>query len=225
MTRFTLSHHTGSKEGEHYDFMLERGDGLATWRLDSPTFQTPQKARQLKDHRKNYLDYEGEITGGRGRVRIWDTGVYLVDQWDDRHIRVALVGRQVRTRVRLDRMEADGTAKEPVWTVMDAANVIRKNASAFLRDFSLEDAPTPELGDLRTALAHEEHKILAVVDQYTHGGTVEWSLMEIDPEIRRKIESEKARWQHPWLAAAKAYADKLEELTSLLREYQPRRAL
>lgn len=224
MPRFTISRHEGSKEGDHFDLMLEHGDALKTWRLENTSFQFPQAAKQVKDHRKMYLDYEGEVSGGRGTVKIWDTGAYLVDRWEDLHIRIALVGRQLRTRLRLDRTDGGGEGKEPAWTILDAANVIRKNVSAFLRDFSLDDAPTPELGGLRAALATEERKILAVVDQYTHGGSVEWAQIGTDPELRKKIESARARWQHPWLTSAKAYADKIEELTTLLREYQPGRS-
>ena len=33
MPRFTISQHTGSKDGDHYDLMLEHGDSLKTWRL------------------------------------------------------------------------------------------------------------------------------------------------------------------------------------------------
>jgi hypothetical protein len=221
MPRFTISQHAGSKEGDHFDLLLEHGETLKTWRLENTAFQFPQSAKQIKDHRKLYLDYEGEVTGGRGTVKIWDTGTYLVDRWDDKHIRVALIGRQIRTRLRLDRVEAGGEGKDSAWTVLDAANVVRKNASVFLRDFTLDDAPTPELAELRGALAQEERKVLAVIDQYTHGGTVDWTHAQTDPELRKKLESAKARWQHPWLTAAKAYADKIEELTALLREYKP----
>ena len=220
MPRFTVSRHTGSKEGDHFDLLLEHGDALKTWRLENTSFQFPQAARQIKDHRKTYLDYEGEVSGGRGTVKVWDTGTYVVDRWSDKHIRIAVAGRQLKTRLRLDKTDEGGEGKEPVWTVLDAANVIRKNVAAFLRDFALDDAPTPELGDLRTALAVEERRILAVVDQYTHGNAVEWARAETDPLIRKRIESARARWQHPWLAAAKAYADKIEELTGLLREYE-----
>ena len=224
MPRFTISHHTGSKDGAHFDLLLEQGETLKTWRLENPSFQLPQAAKQIKDHRKLYLDYEGEVSGGRGTVKVWDTGSYLVDRWDEKHIRIALAGRQLRTRLRLDLADGGSEAKDPTWTILDAANVIRKNTSAFLRDFSLDDAPTPELGGLRAALATEEHKVLAVIDQYTHGATVEWAQIGTDPEIRKKLDSARARWQHPWLTAAKAYADKIEELTALLREYQPGRS-
>lgn len=221
MARFTISQHTGLKEGDHFDLLLEFGEALKTWRLENTAFQFSQSAKQKKDHRKLYLDYEGEVSGGRGTVKIWDTGTYLVDQWDERHIRVALTGRQIRTRLRLDRTDAGNEGKEPVWTVLDAANLVRKNASVFLREYTLDDAPTPELAELRGALAQEERKVLALVDQYTHGGTVDWTHAETDPDLRKKIESARARWQHPWLGAAKTYADKIEELTALLRDYRP----
>jgi hypothetical protein len=221
MTRFTISHHSGAKEGDHFDLLLEHGETLKTWRLENTAFQFPQSAKQMKDHKKLYLDYEGEISGGRGTVKIWDTGTYTIDRWDEKHIRIALTGRQTRTRLRLDRAEGGGEGKDPAWTVLDAANVIRKNASAFLRDLALDDGPTPELSEIRGALVLEERKILAIVDQYTHGGAVDWTHVETDPELRKKIDSARARWQHPWLTAAKAYADKIEALTALIREYKP----
>lgn len=225
MPRYTISRHVGSKEGDHYDLFLEQGEILKTWRLQNTSFHFPQPARQIKDHRKMYLDYEGEVPGGRGTVKVWDTGQCLVDRWEDRHIRVALVGRQLKTRLRLDRADESGEPKEPLWTVLDAANVIRKNVAAFLRDYTLDDAPTPELGDVREALAREERKILGVVGQYTNGAPVEWGKVQTDPGIRKTLESAKARWQHPWLATAKAYADKIEELTALLREYERDRSM
>lgn len=221
MPRFTISHHTGAKEGDHYDLFLEQPDALKSWRLDSPSFQTPQSARQTKDHRGSYLDFEGEVQGGRGIVKIWDTGTYLVDRWTEKHVRVALVGRQIRTRLRLDLVDEGGGGKEPLWTALDAANLIRKNAAAFLRDFSLDEAPAAELSALRQSLAAEERRILSVVDQYTHGAPVEWGRAETDPDLRKQIEKARARWQHPWLSSAKAFAEKLEELTALIAEYRP----
>ena len=39
--------------------------------------------------------------------------------------------------------------------------------------------------------------------------------------MRKRIDSERARWQHPWLAAAKGYSEKLGELTELLKQSHP----
>jgi hypothetical protein len=220
MPRFTVSHHTGSKEGDHYDLMLEVGEALRTWRLRTPAFAAPQTARAIPDHRKTYLDYEGEVSGGRGRVRIWDTGLYTADEWTPSRVQVGLVGRQLRTRLLLTQAPQTPGGKETGWTAVDPAHDLRKAAAAFLRGDPLEGAPSPELAQLRTALTHEEQKIMAVVDQYARGGTVEWSLAEIDPGLRQQLDRERARWQHPWLAGAKEYADRLSNLIGLLRKHR-----
>ncbi|HLY75310.1 MAG TPA: DNA polymerase ligase N-terminal domain-containing protein [Planctomycetota bacterium] len=224
MPRFTISHHTGSKDGDHYDLMLEFGDGLRTWRLVNTAFQVFQIARQIKDHRKTYLDFEGEISGERGRVKIWDTGNYSIDEWKDDRIQVALVGRSLKTRLLLTLGPKHPEDADPRWNVGDATQEIRKAAAALLRGASLDDAPNEDLVDLRRALAHEERKILSLVDQYTRGGTIDWSHTDLDPDVRKRIDKERVRWQHPWLAAAKGYADKLGELTEILRQSRPKQA-
>jgi len=224
MPRFTISHHTGSKDGDHYDLMLEHDDGLRTWRLVNTAFQAFQVARQIKEHRKTYLDFEGEISGERGRVKIWDTGTYTIDEWKDDRIQVALVGRSLKTRIVLTLGPKHPEDADPRWNVGDATQEIRKAAAALLRGASLDDAPNEDLVDLRQALAHEEHKILSLVDQYTRGGTIDWSHTDLDPDVRKRIDKERVRWQHPWLAAAKGYADKLGELTEILRQSRPKQA-
>jgi hypothetical protein len=221
MARFTISHHTGARESDHYDLMIEQGEVLRTWRVPALTFAIPQAARQIKDHRKVYLDYEGEIEGKRGHVKIWDTGVYAVEEWTAQRIRIAIVGRQIKARLLLERAADHPEDAEPRWTIVDAALPLRKAAAGFLRSDGLGDAPTPELADLRVALSHEEQKILALVDQYSRGGAVEWSLVETDPELRRRIGSEGARWRHPWFSEAKTFADKIDELARLLTKHRP----
>jgi hypothetical protein len=57
--------------------MLERDGALATWRLlalpapwcDSAESTHQAEANRLPDHRLEFLDYEGLLTGGRGSVR------------------------------------------------------------------------------------------------------------------------------------------------------------
>ena len=222
MQRFTISQHTGSKEGDHYDLMLEHGDTLKTWRLANTAFLVPQVARQIKDHRKTYLDYEGEISGDRGRVKIWDTGTYSVDEWREDRIQVALVGRSLKTRLILTLGPKHPEDTDPRWNIADATQELRKATIALLRGASLDDAPNAELGDLREALALEERKILSLVDQYTRGGAIDWSHTDLDSDMRKRIDSERLRWQHPWLSAAKGYAEKLSELTELLKQSHPK---
>jgi len=224
MPRFTISHHTGSKEGDHYDLMLEHGDTLKTWRMANTAFLVSQVGRQIKDHRKTYLDYEGEISGDRGRVKIWDTGTYSVDEWKDERIQVALVGRAVKTRLVMTLGPKHPEDTDPRWNIGDATQELRKAAAALLRGASLDDAPNTELVDLREALAVEERKILSLVDQYTRGGAIDWSHIDLDSDMRKRIDSERMRWQHPWLAAAKGYAEKLSEITELLKQSHPKQA-
>ena len=222
--RFTISHHTGSKDGDHYDLMLEHGDTLKTWRLANTAFLVSQVARQIKDHRKTYLDYEGEVSGDRGKVKIWDTGTYTIDEWKDDRIQVALVGRTLKTRLNLTLGPKHPEDTDPRWNISDATQELRKAAIALLRGASLDDAPNAELDDLREALSAEEHKILQLVDQYTRGGAIDWSHTDLDSDMRKRIDSERLRWQHPWLSAAKGYAEKLSELTELLKQSQPKQA-
>lgn len=79
MPRFVVQHHILADGDGHWDLMLEAGEVLWTWSLPHPPEEAargPMTARQLGDHRLAYLDYEGEVSGGRGRVEIHDRGTY-----------------------------------------------------------------------------------------------------------------------------------------------------
>ena len=100
MPRFVILEH--QFQGVHWDFMLESGEVLRTWRLESPPRSgRPITATPLADHRRAYLHYEGEISGGRGQVSRWDQGEFewLVDEL--RSIEVRLVGRRAYGRAYL----------------------------------------------------------------------------------------------------------------------------
>ena len=93
--RFVIQNHK-TRSGAHYDLMLEAGAALATWRIDRlPTDLRAGEAlpaRALPDHRLAYLSCEGEISGGRGRVRIAAGGTYRLlarlagDRWQLRAV-------------------------------------------------------------------------------------------------------------------------------------------
>src|SRR4051812_9766631 len=62
----------------HWDLMLQVGDALRTWRLlRAPDSEGSIDAEPLPDHRLQYLDYEGPVSGGRGEVRRWDHGQFV----------------------------------------------------------------------------------------------------------------------------------------------------
>jgi hypothetical protein len=103
MPRFVLLEHRWN--GVHWDFMLEAGEVLRTWAIDAPIVAgVDLPARAIGDHRRLYLDYEGEVSGNRGRVRRLDEGTYRVLVWSAEHIRVELTGSQLVGEVDLCRV-------------------------------------------------------------------------------------------------------------------------
>lgn len=68
--RYTVLMHGGIEE-PHYDIMVETlpGSSLATWRSPVWPVETVTGVTRLKDHRRLYLDYEGDLSGGRGWVQ------------------------------------------------------------------------------------------------------------------------------------------------------------
>lgn len=75
MPRFVILEH--DHPYLHWDLMFELGLGLRTWRLAvPPSIGQVITAKALPDHRMMYLDYEGAVSGGRGKVRRWDCGEF-----------------------------------------------------------------------------------------------------------------------------------------------------
>ena len=103
---FVILHHSGCGP-DHYDLMLETDQALATWRLcelpDQLSADESTQARRLADHRLAYLDYEGPISGGRGRVERMDKGDYELLHANPACWQVRLSGRRLRGRFELRR--------------------------------------------------------------------------------------------------------------------------
>ena len=75
MPRFVILEH--DDPFPHLDFMLEHEGKLRTWRLLSePTPGAVLQAEPLGDHRIEYLEFEGPLSGDRGRVRRVDAGTF-----------------------------------------------------------------------------------------------------------------------------------------------------
>jgi hypothetical protein len=97
MPRFVILEHDHPEP--HWDFMLEVGMVLKTWRLARPPEATGEKvpALALGDHRVFYLDYEGPVSGNRGTVKRWDVGTYEIGAAQaGEEMRVLLDGKRVR---------------------------------------------------------------------------------------------------------------------------------
>lgn len=110
-----LRHET--REGVHWDLMLDTGGSLATWKLaEDPTKLSPQAepgakgvpARRLPDHRRAYLDYEGPVGGNRGQVTRVDRGTCKLVRDDPQSYAVRLAGERL-TGLFEFRVEATGS--------------------------------------------------------------------------------------------------------------------
>lgn len=68
--RYVILFHDGVAE-PHFDIMFETepGSALATWRAPHWPIAEGDALTRLKDHRRDYLDYEGPISENRGSVR------------------------------------------------------------------------------------------------------------------------------------------------------------
>ena len=93
----------------HWDFMLEDGNILRTWRLDAePDNALGVSAEPLPEHRRQYLDYEGPVGGDRGTVRRWDVGRYEIISETPTRLEIELYGEKLKTRAVLEAPEAAG---------------------------------------------------------------------------------------------------------------------
>src|SRR5947208_3096689 len=91
MPRFVILEH--DHPHLHWDFMLEAGDVLRTWRLAGPPSPGGVVvAEPLFDHRRAYLDYEGPVSGNRGTVKRWDGGTFAWEADEAGRVVVRLAG-------------------------------------------------------------------------------------------------------------------------------------
>lgn len=108
MPRFVILDH--DHPFPHRDLMLEADGRLRTWRLvGDPLSDRPIAAEPLGDHRIDYLDYEGPVSGGRGSVSRWDGGEYKIAAESPIEIALELTGMKCRGSFRLSRSGGNWT--------------------------------------------------------------------------------------------------------------------
>ena len=119
MPRFVLLYHDcppGYERPSHWDFMLETGDVLRTWALEQlphdwqaahsqtaavyancPAIAAANEvaAMQLGDHRREYLELEGPLSGGRGTVVRVAAGMYEIESETPDELRITVSGQLV----------------------------------------------------------------------------------------------------------------------------------
>lgn len=123
MPRFVILEHRWN--GVHWDVMLEVGDVLKTWAVDAPIRPgVDLPARRLADHRPAYLDYQGEVSGGRGSVARVDRGEYRAVVWAERSVQVDLRGSLHLGRARFERIDGQSDVGGANWRFrFDEGNV------------------------------------------------------------------------------------------------------
>ena len=118
MPRFVILRHDNTVAA-HWDFMLQCGPVLRAWALQGePTASDPGnviEAAALPDHRPAYLDYEGPVSDGRGRVEHFDGGSFQIVEMSDERITVNLAGRKLVGRATLVLLPATSDKRSSRW--------------------------------------------------------------------------------------------------------------
>jgi hypothetical protein len=129
MSRFVLLYHDcppNYARASHWDFMLESGDVLRTWALErlprnwqvaftrtSAVYKNcpllaadnTVAATQLGNHRRDYLELEGLLSGDRGIVMRIAAGAYRSEHESPDDWRVVLTGDVLAADISLTRSE------------------------------------------------------------------------------------------------------------------------
>ena len=89
--RYVVLHHTGIDE-PHFDLMLELipGSELSTWRLPHWPPLAGDQFTPLPKHRRDYLEYEGPVSGDRGQVKRIAAGTCTLVEQSEKKLIVAL---------------------------------------------------------------------------------------------------------------------------------------
>jgi hypothetical protein len=108
MPRFVILRHQmppQSSRLDHWDLMLEDGSHLLTWALPAvPLVGEQFWALPLAEHRLEYLDYEGPLTGDRGRVTRHYWGNYKKLSDDNQQQIFMLRGQYMSSRVTIGKI-------------------------------------------------------------------------------------------------------------------------
>jgi hypothetical protein len=87
--------------------MIEAGGVLRTWRLPRlPSDDDEMTAEAIADHRLAYLEYEGEVSGGRGCVIRRDRGTYAAATIFEDAIELRLSGEQWQRTIAMQRIDS-----------------------------------------------------------------------------------------------------------------------
>ena len=94
--QFCVQQHFRANNGVHWDLMLEAGDVLETYRLETKPEKLlikPTIAVRIFDHRLKYLTFEGDLSDDRGSVKIADAGEYNIISESEYRKELEFIGR------------------------------------------------------------------------------------------------------------------------------------
>lgn len=107
--KFVIQEHSSGPD-VHWDFMLELGNILQTYRLDKAPqqlVQSPADAVKIFDHPLKFLTYQGPVNKGQGSVRIIETGTYKIVHQAHNRIELNLNGKILKGKFTLFHIEGD----------------------------------------------------------------------------------------------------------------------
>ena len=123
MPRFVVLHHVMPPDAErtsHWDLMLQMRNcsllseesankTLRTWEMPNPIKRAQTVlARRLPDHRDVYLEYEGDLSDGRGAVeRVMEGLVRWIEETDDKYVIQLETSEQVVFDIVIIRKDGD----------------------------------------------------------------------------------------------------------------------
>jgi bifunctional non-homologous end joining protein LigD len=103
--RFVVQEHSARRL--HWDLRLEHDGVLASWAIPNGIPLDPEqnrKAVHTEDHPLEYLEFEGEIPKGEygaGTMKIWDSGTYEPEKWEEGKVVLRFAGERLRGRYAL----------------------------------------------------------------------------------------------------------------------------
>jgi hypothetical protein len=107
--KFVIQEHTRGGD-VHWDFMLELGDTLQTYRLDKAPNEAlchPVNATKIFNHPFKFLTYQGPVNKGQGNVHITDAGTYQIIHQEHNRIELSLSGKILKGKFTLTHIKDD----------------------------------------------------------------------------------------------------------------------